>query len=282
VIDEEQLRELSPAERLGLIRALVALDRPPDEQRSAGRRRMAGLVLIIVCGLALAAWTGLLAVTLPRYYRSGGWRGAWVGFDLGLLVTFAVTGWAAWKRRQVLIICLVVLATLLCCDAWFDVVLDARTKGFEVSLLSAVLIELPLAAFAISGARRLLRLSHSVIRRYEGQGGPPLRLRHVPLIGARPGSALRDLFGDEEPGWPAVGPPAASLPAAAPPPDGPAAAGRHAPGPSADGVSTGDSSTGGPSTADPTAAGPGSAGTGSDSQPPAGGPRAGPGAVRAS
>ena len=60
--------------------------------------------------------------------------GAWVGFDLALLVAFAATGWAAWRRRQVLIICLVVLATLLCCDAWFDVVLDLRTSGFMAQL----------------------------------------------------------------------------------------------------------------------------------------------------
>ena len=130
--------------------------------------------MIIVCCVVLAAWIGVLAVTLPRYYRSGGWRGAWVGFDLALLTAFAVTGWAAWRRRQVLIICLVVLATLLCCDAWFDVVLDARTNGFELSLLTALFVELPLAGLAVLGARRLLRLSIAVIRRYEGEtGGSP-------------------------------------------------------------------------------------------------------------
>jgi hypothetical protein len=40
---------------------------------------------------------------------------------------------------------------LLCCDAWFDVVLDSHTRGFEVSLLSALLVELPLAVLAIAG-----------------------------------------------------------------------------------------------------------------------------------
>jgi hypothetical protein len=134
----------------------------------------------------------VLAVTLPRYYRSGGWRGAWVGFDIGLLTAFAVTGWAAWRRRQVLIICLIVLATLLCCDAWFDVLLDARTKGFELSLLSALVIELPLAAFAASGARRLLRLNVAALRRYEGIPGPIPRLRDVELIGGRPDWRLSD------------------------------------------------------------------------------------------
>jgi hypothetical protein len=198
VIDEERLRELSPAERLSLIRALVAIDGPAGSQPSS-RRRAAVLVLVVVCCLVLAAWIGILAVTLPRYYRSGGWRGAWVGFDLALLAAFAVTGWAAWKRRQVLIICLIVLATLLCCDAWFDVVLDARTQGFELSLMSAVFIELPLAAIAILGARRLLRMSIAVVRRYEGQAGPQPRLRHVPLVVGHAGFLLSHLLAENDP-----------------------------------------------------------------------------------
>jgi hypothetical protein len=216
VIDEERLRELSPAERLSLIRALVALDGPAGPPPPS-RRRAAGLVLVIVCCLVLAAWIAILALTLPRYYRSGGWRGAWVGFDLALLAAFVVTGWAAWKRRQVLIICLIVLATLLCCDAWFDVVLDARTSGFELSLLSAVFIELPLAAFAILGARRLLRLSTAVIRRFEGQAGPVPRLRQVPLT-VGPGFHFSDLLAEEDPAGTVLAPEPAPPPADHPPP----------------------------------------------------------------
>ncbi len=224
MIDEEQLRELSPDERLSLIRALVAIDGPAGVP--SGRRRAVGLAVVIVCCLVLAAWIGILAVTLPRYYRSGGWRGAWVGFDLALLVAFAVTGWAAWKRRQVLIICLVVLATLLCCDAWFDVVLDARTRGFELSLLSAVCIELPLAAFAVLGARRLLRMSFAAIGRYEGHAGPLPRLRHVPLVVGQAGFQFRHLVTDSdraalvtapEPGPPEAGPSTTAPPRAGPP-----------------------------------------------------------------
>jgi hypothetical protein len=151
-----------------------------------------------MCCVVLAAWIAVLALTLPRYYRAGGWRGAWVGFDIALLATFALTGWAAWRRRQLLIVCLIVLATLLCCDAWFDVVLDARTKGFELSLLSALVVELPIAAFAIIGARRLLRASVAVIRRYEGMPGPLPRLREIDLVGGIPGPHLTDVFGDPE------------------------------------------------------------------------------------
>jgi hypothetical protein len=41
---------------------------------------------IVMCCVVLAAWIAVLALTLPRYYRSGGWRGAWLGFDGALLV----------------------------------------------------------------------------------------------------------------------------------------------------------------------------------------------------
>lgn len=193
MLDTEQLRDMAPEERRRLLRVLVDMECPdPVVDPSGSRRRAIALVAIIICCVVLAAWIGVLAVTLPRYYRSGGWRGAWVGFDIVLLTAFAATGWAAWRRRQVLIICLIVLATLLCCDAWFDVLLDARTKGFELSLLSALIVELPLAALAASGARRLLRLNVAALRRYEGIPGPIPRLRDVELIGGRPDWRLSD------------------------------------------------------------------------------------------
>ena len=199
MFDEEQLRELTPAERHRLMRALAAVEHAdPAYVQASSRRRAIVLAMIIVCCVVLAAWIGVLAVTLPKYYRSGGWRGAWVGFDVALLTAFAVTGWAAWRRRQVLIICLVVLATLLCCDAWFDVVLDARTSGFELSVASAVFIELPLAALAILGARRLLHMSIAVIRRYEGETGEAPSLRQAKIIGGSPGSHLSDLFAEPD------------------------------------------------------------------------------------
>ncbi len=189
MVDEEELRRMSPQERLELRQALAALDdQDARASKAVDRRRKIIVAAIVICSLALAAWIGVLASTLPRYYRAGDWRGAWVGFDLAELAAFAVTGWAAWRRRQILIICLVVLATLLCCDAWFDVVLDARTKGFELSLLSALVIELPLALLAILGARRLLRMTNAVMLQVprgvrpaaQAQANPPGRPRTRP------------------------------------------------------------------------------------------------------
>lgn len=181
--DADALRSLSEDERRHLLRRIVAYDRHPPVKPGVSWRWDLLLVLIIGGCILLAAWIGYLAVSLPAFYRAGSWRGAWVGFDITELVVFAVTGWAAWRRRQVLIMCLIVLATLLLCDAWFDVVLNSRTAGFLSSLLSALLIEVPIAVIAIVVARRLLRITVGQVIKYEGGAGPVPSLWKVPLFG---------------------------------------------------------------------------------------------------
>jgi hypothetical protein len=127
MLDQEALAKLSVTDRRKLLRTLVALEQGDTPAPGTSWKWDAVLVVIVGACIVLAAWIGVLAVTLPKFYHTGSWRGAWVGFDIFLLGAFAVTGWTAWRRRQLLIICLVVLATLLLCDAWFDVVLDVRT-----------------------------------------------------------------------------------------------------------------------------------------------------------
>ena len=66
-----------------IMRLLVAMDMASLTTEDSARRRRLFLLATIVCCLVLAAWICILAVTLPAYYRAGGWRGAWVGFDVG-------------------------------------------------------------------------------------------------------------------------------------------------------------------------------------------------------
>jgi hypothetical protein len=184
MIDEADLRRMTREERARLARALAALDLPaaaPDP--GALRRRRLIIAAAISGAVVLGAWIGVLAVTLPPRYRAGGWNAAWIGFDGMLLIIFLATAWSAWKRRQLLILCLVVLATLLCCDAWFDTALDYGTRGFMISLLSALLIELPVALAALIGARRLLRLTLRRIEALGGATGPLPPFWKVPLFG---------------------------------------------------------------------------------------------------
>jgi hypothetical protein len=192
VFDEAELKRMSPKERAKLMQALAVLDMPRLANAGNPRRRRLFLIVTIVCCVVLAAWIGVLVVTLPKVYRAGDWRGAWVGFDLAELAAFAATAWAAWRGRQVLIMCLLVLATLLLCDAWFDVTLDVRTSSFLFSLLSALLIEIPLAVAAILAARRLFRLTIARIRSREGLPGPVPPLWRIPLFGYQQDGVLHD------------------------------------------------------------------------------------------
>ncbi len=194
MLDESGLERMSHPERARLAPAPSGTSGPPLPARTRGtwrRRLLIGATL--TCAVALAGWIGVLAVTLPWRYRAGGWSAAWVGFDLALLVMFAATAWAAWRRRQVLILCLVVLATLLCCDAWFDATLDWGTPGFMASLLLALVVELPLAAVAMIGARRLLRLTLARMADLEGNRGPLPPLWKVPLFGEE-SAGYRDIL----------------------------------------------------------------------------------------
>jgi hypothetical protein len=182
--DANALRSMSADERRHLLRRLVA----SEPRAKPGTSWKWDVLLVIIMGgcVLLAAWIGYLAVSLPTFYRAGSWRGAWVGFDIAELAAFAATGWAAWRRRQILIICLIVLATLLLCDAWFDVVLDARTAGFLGSVLSALLVEVPIAVLAVLVARRLLRLTIGQVIKYEGGTGRMPSLWKLPLFGPEP------------------------------------------------------------------------------------------------
>lgn len=201
MLNKSELQRMSPQDRARLAHDLVALDGPhlftPVRVRGNWRRRLL-ISATLVCAVVLAAWTGYLAATLPDHYRAGGWSAAWVGFDAALLVMFAATAWAAWRRRQVLLLCLVVLATLLCCDAWFDTTLDWGTHGFMAAVTLALVAELPVAVTALVGVRRLLRLTIGRMEALEGNGRLVPPLWRVPLFGAdSTASGYRDVFGQQ-------------------------------------------------------------------------------------
>jgi hypothetical protein len=192
VIKEADLREMSPSERRKLAHSLATVDYPhPLLGIYTARGRWLGVLVSIVSCAVLIGWIIVLGLTLHRSFHTQHWKGAWVGFDLILLAAFAATGWAFWRGRQIVIACLVVTGTLLCCDAWFDVVLDAGTPDVWLSIASALIIELPLAFLMFNAARRLIRLSAVVAVRESGDSSdcddlprdalPPLW--KIPLFG---------------------------------------------------------------------------------------------------
>jgi hypothetical protein len=171
---------MSQDERRRLARVLAELDGPAQNRPGPNtpanpyltdpklrRQRRLALLVSAACCVFLAGWIVVLAATLPHRFDAHHWRAVWVNFDVFLLAAFVAAAWAIWRERQVLILLLVGLGTMLCCDAWFDVGTSLATSGVWISLGSALLAELPLAFLAFAGARRLLRATVEV-----GLGAP--------------------------------------------------------------------------------------------------------------
>jgi len=185
VINEADLRELSAAQRRQLARSLAVIDYPdPLLEVTLARGRKLGALFSIVACTVLVGWIIVLLFTLHRSFHAHYWRLAWVGFDVVLLFGFAATGWAFWRGRQIVIACLLVTGTLLCCDAWFDVMLDLGTSGQWVSIASALVVELPIAFLMFAAARRLIRLS-ALVAVSGSAGEPPPSLWRTALVGDR-------------------------------------------------------------------------------------------------
>jgi hypothetical protein len=183
VIDEAELRRMTHDERRELARVLAAIDVPhPLLDPRVRRRRRFGLLIVTSCCVVLAAWIAILILTLPTRFTSSDWRAVWVGLDTAELLGFAAIAWTAWHQRQIVIFFLIITGTLLLCDAWFDVALDYGTPDFTASVLSAVLVELPLAFFMFRAARRLVRLTFETVIELSGGSGPAPPLWRIPLF----------------------------------------------------------------------------------------------------
>ncbi|EME63429.1 helix-turn-helix domain-containing protein [Amycolatopsis decaplanina] len=116
------------------------------------------ILLTVLAGAAvlLVPWTVYLAHTLPDRYDTGQWRAAWVGFDVALLFCFAAGAWLGTRRRRAAVPLLSATAAMLCCDAWFDVMLGWTSPERWTSVALAVFVEIPVAVVLAFAARRLL------------------------------------------------------------------------------------------------------------------------------
>lgn len=199
MITEAELRQMDPAQRQELARMLAGIDYPhPLLDLTFDRRRKLGTLVLVIGCVILAAWIVVLVLTLHRNFTATHWRLAWVGFDVFELTGFAITAWAFWRGRQIVIASLLVTATLLCCDAWFDVLLDLGTGGIWLSIASAVFVELPLAFLMLNAARRLIRMSALAAMGAGGIRAPMPSLWKLPLAGLRLGHEHHGPPGDAD------------------------------------------------------------------------------------
>jgi len=186
---------MSQDERRELARALAAIDLPYSAvDPRVQRRRQLGLILMTACCIGLACWIAYLLLTLPAHHRSSEWRTVWVGLDVAELLGFAAVAWAAWQQRQIIIFFMIMTGTLLVCDAWFDLTLDYGSRGFAISVLSAVFAEFPLAFIMFTSARRLARVTIHTLMQLAGFTDPVPPLWRVPLLAAGLEEALPRLL----------------------------------------------------------------------------------------
>jgi hypothetical protein len=184
---DEDLTALSVDQRADLLRQLAVLNGVSAAETPQGRHRRHLLIdLLLVSSVALVPWIVGLVLTLPHHYIAHHWEVAWVGFDLVLLAGLASTAWAAWRRRQIVVLTALVTGTLLVTDAWFDVVTAATTGDFVVSTLTAVFGELPLAAIMFWSAHRVVKLTIRNVRRLAGDVAVDLPLWRVPAFAIDP------------------------------------------------------------------------------------------------
>ncbi len=174
---------MSREERAALSRCLAAVNAERPSSAAADRRRRLFVILLTCVSLGFIPWIVVLALTLPHHYLAGHWTLTWVGFDVVLLGCLASTAWLAWRRRQAVVIAAFITATLLACDAWFDITTSSGRTDTIVAIASALLLELPLATFLFVVAHHLL---HLVVRRAQAAQGvvdAPSTLVKLPLLG---------------------------------------------------------------------------------------------------
>lgn len=126
-----------------------------DHARPRDTRRL----VLLVAAAALVPWAAYLGVSLPTSYTVSTWSLAWVGFDVLVAALLAATAWLGLRRRPEFVLAAVAAAGMLGADAWFDVT-TANAGDRLGSVLSAVLVELPLAvALTVAAGRRVRELA---------------------------------------------------------------------------------------------------------------------------
>ena len=158
VVTDDEIALMSADQRRDLVRrlSLIPADIRTSSRRSVGRREVE-IIILVVGAVVLVPWIAYLAVTLPRVYVTHNWDEAWVGFDIVLLLLIAATAVLGILRRQMVMLTGFATGVLLICDAWFDWMTSNRADVGWVTV-TALFVELPLAALLIIESCRLLRV----------------------------------------------------------------------------------------------------------------------------
>ena len=112
--------------------------------------------LFFLAGFGLVPWTLYLFATLPgKHLQAGFYDLAWGGFDVALALLFVATGVGLLGRRLWVPSTATATATMLLCDAWFDVLSSNPGRERLFAIVLALLAELPTAFVCLMIARHV-------------------------------------------------------------------------------------------------------------------------------
>jgi hypothetical protein len=177
ILTDVQIAALTPTQRRELIRRLEQPLSDVIDPVLLSRIRRIRLGLMVGGSIAMIPWLVYLSLTLPENYVAHNWPATWVGFDILLAGFMLATAVLGYLRRQVLLFAAFTSGVLLICDAWFDL-MTAGPNDVWLSVITALVIEVPLAIFMITGAHRIMRLTMTRLWLLD----PGMRLRHLPLF----------------------------------------------------------------------------------------------------
>ncbi|OBG66729.1 MULTISPECIES: hypothetical protein [unclassified Mycobacterium] len=177
ILTDAQIAALTPEQRRQLISRLEQPVSDVIDPLFLARVRRIRLSLMVGGSAVMIPWVGYLSTTLPENYVVHDWPLTWVGFDILLMTFMVATAVLGFLRRQVLIPAAFTTGVLLMCDAWFDL-MTAGPNDLWLSVATAVLVELPLAAFMVVSALRLMRLTMERFWLLD----PGMRLWDLPLL----------------------------------------------------------------------------------------------------
>ncbi|MEP7179122.1 MAG: hypothetical protein ABI775_08545 [Pseudonocardiales bacterium] len=127
--------------------------------------------LAVCCAIGFIPWIVYLALTLPARQRAVDYDIAWVGYDAAMAVVMAALAFCALRRKPATGAVAAVAATMLVVDAWFDIVTTEEPEHLTLAIISAVLLEIPLAIVcawvAFNAERVRARAYHSLHKRWE-------------------------------------------------------------------------------------------------------------------
>lgn len=153
---------LAEPSRLDILAAAVL----PDRMRRLSPRWVAPLFGL--GALVLVPWIVYLGFELPEQNVARHWDVTWVGFDIALLFALARTAWLAWKGRRQMELPAIAAGTLLLVDAWFDITTAGTTRDLIQAIVSAAVVEIPLAMLAFWIAAHVETVCAQAARRLRG------------------------------------------------------------------------------------------------------------------